>query len=248
MEKNEYYKMHEYEINYWWYRGLHELVQFYINQYKDNINGENLKIFDAGCGTGRMLEILSNFGFTEGIDYSNEAIQLCKERGLKHVKQGDLNTWQPSAETYDVIISNDVICTSGVKDDVAVMGKFYRALKKGGILISNFPAFKILRRRHDIAVFSVRRYRKKITLTELKKIGFNSFFSSYRLPHLFWIILFKKYLFESFNKGKIESDLKPLPVFFNSVFLWLHRIENWALTKGMLFPFGSSLFVVAKKN
>jgi hypothetical protein len=64
------------------------------------------------------------------IGSGDEAISLCKKRGLKNAQKGDLNTWEPPAETYDVIVSNDVIYISTIEDDMAVVGKFHQALKK----------------------------------------------------------------------------------------------------------------------
>ena len=247
METNEYYKMFEFENDYWWYRGLHELVLYYVDRFKRSRAPEELRIFDAGCGTGRLMEMMNDYGAVEGIDYSADAVSLCKERGLKCVEIGDLNTWNPPAESWDIIVSNDVICTSGVEDDLAVIETFYRALKKGGILILNLPAFDVLRRRHDVAVYGKRRYRKKKTLKQMEKLGFTAVRAAYRLPLLFFIILLQKYLLEPFKKGKIESDLKKLPPFLNNLLLKMNRIENKLTTIGISFPFGSSLFLVCKK-
>jgi 2-polyprenyl-3-methyl-5-hydroxy-6-metoxy-1,4-benzoquinol methylase len=253
MEKNEYYKMFKFENEYWWYRGLHELVLYYVDKLKKSKTHESelesLKIFDAGCGTGKMMEILENnkYGNVEGIDYSSEAISLCKQRGLGHAWLEDLNTWDSPTEAYDIIISNDVIYNSGVKNDMAVVKKFHRALKKEGILILNLPAFKVLRRKHDIAVFGKRRYRKKRTLRQLKAIGFTPVHASYRLLPFFFVILAQKHLVDCFHKGKIESDLKPLSPFFNSFLLWMNRLENKLITLGIPLTFGSSLFLVCKK-
>jgi 2-polyprenyl-3-methyl-5-hydroxy-6-metoxy-1,4-benzoquinol methylase len=260
MDKNEYYKMFQFENDYWWYRGLHELVLHYVKKMlstnaKANIQQEPLKILDAGCGTGRMLELLAPYGKVEGIDFSEDAVNLCKKRGLENVHRDDLNTWAAPAEIYDVIISNDVIYNSGVEDDMAVVGKFHRALKPDGLLIMNLPAFKALRRKHDIAVSGIRRYRKQRTLRELKKIGFTPVHSSYRLPPLFFIMLLKKHLVERFskllpgiNKKKAESDLKLLPGAVNSFLLRLHRLENKIITAGIPLPLGSSLFLVCRKK
>ena len=244
--------MFEFENGYWWYRGLHELVGYYVVKLKkakaDNPSeSEPLKIFDAGCGTGRMMELLQPYGTVEGIDYSDDAVDLCKKRGLTDVRVGDLNTWSPPSGAYHVIISNDVICTSGVEDDMAVAATFYRALKPDGLLILNLPAFRALRRKHDIAVFGKRRYRKHRTLRELKKIGFLPVRVSYRLPPLFFIMLLKKHLVERFSKKEAESDLKPLPRLFNSFLLWMHRIENRIINAGVPLPFGSSLFLICKR-
>lgn len=248
MKKNEYYKMFEFENDYWWYRGLHELTRHHAAKCKPTKSNEELRIFDAGCGTGRMMELLHGCGIVEGMDYSEEAISLCRKRGLRNAQKGDLNKWEPPAETYDVIISNDVICVSAIEDDMAVVEKFHRALKRDGILILNLPAFNVLRRKHDIAVFSVRRYRKKKTLGQLKEIGFVPVRASYRLPPLFFIMLIQKYLVDRLSRGDAESDLKVLPPFINSFLLWMHRLDNKIITTGIPLPFGSSLYLVCKKK
>jgi SAM-dependent methyltransferase len=260
MIKEEYDKMYEYENHYWWYRGLHELVRYYVaragevkkrRNERNEANGEELKIFDAGCGTGRMLELLDEYGTAEGVDYSPKAVALCRERGLRRVETGDLNRWAPPGDVYDVIISNDVICTSGVADDLAVLRKFHAALKPGGWLVLNFPAFAVLRRMHDIAVSGIRRYRKRKTVRALEDMGFGIVRANYRLPALFVFILMQKYVLGLFPGGenkKVTSDLKPLPSWLNRLLFFLNRLENRLFTCGIPFLFGSSLFVVCEKQ
>jgi SAM-dependent methyltransferase len=246
MEDAEYYKMFEFEDNYWWYRGLHELVEHFVNTFHSD---QPLRILDAGCGTGRMLELLKNYGIIEGIDFSPLAVTLCEHRQLKNIEIANLNHWDSREKTYDVLISNDVICTSNVDDDLAVVKKFHRALKPGGALILNLPAFDCLRRPHDTAVFGKRRYRKKKLVNDLERIGFRIVMANYRLPFLFLFILIQKNINKLFaSDKKITSDLNPLPSILNRSLLFLNRIENKMIISGLPFPFGSSLFVVCKKK
>ena len=249
MEKNEYYKMYDFENDYWWYRGLHELVLHHVKKFKESKSGSNeqLKIFDAGCGTGRMMELLAPYGIVEGGDYSDDAVKLCKERGLENAVSCDLNTWSPASNEYDIIISNDVVCTSGVDDDMKVMKTFFDALKPGGIVILNHPAFMALRRRHDIAVFGKRRYRKYKSIKDMKQLGFKTLRASYRLPWLFFFILLQKNLVERFQKSAAVSDLNKLPGFLNSFILFMNRIENKLISWGIPMVVGSSLFLVCEK-
>jgi len=234
--------MYEYETNYWWYVGLHELILFFVNKKS---GGEQLSIIDAGCGTGRLLELLSEHQ-TKGFDFSDEAIEFCKKRELKNVFKQDINKWSPT-EKYNVIISADVICSIGIDDYKLILKNFYEGLEKDGILILNLPAFEILRRNHDKAVFVGKRFR----LNELKKAlidgGFKINFISYRLPFLFFVILIEKFFQKIFIKNNVESDLKPIPNFLNSILLFYTRIENYFF-RFLRNPFlGSSVFVVAKK-
>ena len=245
MEKDEYALMYELETDYWWYKALHELVEFHV---KKITAADQLRIFDAGCGTGKMVEILNSYGGVEGIDYSEEAVSYCKKRGLKTVKVEDLNNWNPNGELYDVIISLDVLYHAAVEDDMGVLEKFHTALKKNGTLILNLPAFNILRRRHDIQVSGKRRYRKDSIIGPLKDIGFIIQRASYRLPHLFFIILVKKALGKFAGPPRAKSDLSVLPSWLNKLFLFINRIENKVINSGVNIPFGSSLFIIARKK
>ena len=246
MQKNEYQIMFSFENDYWWYISLHELCKYFIDiKSKNNLNK---KIFDAGCGTGRMLELLKNYNFTEGIDISEEAIIFCKKRNLNNIKQDDLNIWKEKKGFYDFIISADVICSIGIKDEIAILRKFYNSLKDGGQLILNLPALNVLSRNHDKAVYIRKRYNKKSFKKELQEIGFKINIITYRHSGLYFVILLKK-IFEHFNKAKsTTSDLKPIPKFLNKILLFFSRAENFFIKKGIYIPLGSSLFVVAEKK
>ncbi|MBN2031168.1 class I SAM-dependent methyltransferase [bacterium] len=238
--------MFEYEDHYWWYRALHELIEFFVQ--KEQKRGKRfLNILDAGCGTGKLLTILKKYGNTHGIDYSEDAIMYCKKRGLKNIKIGDLCHYQSNPSLYDIITHIDILCCVKKENEIRIIKEFHNALKPDGILILNLPAFHCLRRRHDIAVGSYRRYRRNRFIPKLIDIGFHIEIQSYRLPVLFIPILLKKY-FETINKRKeIRSDFSPLPFFINWSLLQMFRIENKIIDK-INIPFGTSLFIVARKR
>ena len=244
MDVNEYRNIYLNENQHWWYKGLHELVELFIQKIKNN---KDIKIFDAGCGTGKMLSILSKYGNVSGVDSSKLAINFSKQRGIKNVEVKDLNKWIPNEEVYDVLISLDVLYHSQIHDDLNIINKFYKTLKIEGVLILNLPALDILKRSHDITVGGKRRYSKKKLKSELKKIGFQKIRYTYRLPHLFFLIIIKK-TFQKicFNKDA-GSDLKPIHPIINRILFQLNRIENFFILKGFVFPIGSSVFMVAKK-
>jgi SAM-dependent methyltransferase len=249
MDKSEYMRMYTLETNFWWYRVLHELVESVIQKYKGD---GSISILDAGCGTGRMMEICQKYGKVYGIDYSTDAVAYARKRGLENVELGDLNDVRLEDNTYDVIVSLDVLYHSAIKDDKAIVDKFYHSLKKEGVLIINLPAFEYLKREHDIVVHTKKRYRRKPFEKDLEEIGFAILRSSYRMPLLYFVILIAKLLRfgnkTSENPGESESDLKELPGWLNTLLLKLGRLENWWLRHGFGFPVGSSLFIVARKT
>ncbi|MBN2891862.1 MAG: class I SAM-dependent methyltransferase [Bacteroidales bacterium] len=238
MLPSEYKIMHDFETNYWWYVALHELII-------SKINKKSQKILDAGCGTGRLLELLSKHQ-SEGFDFSEEALEFCKSKGLNNVWLQDINTWQ-SEPKYDVIISADVICSTGIDDYKSILKNFYQALNLDGILILNLPAFEILRRNHDKAVFVGKRFRLNEIKNSLKDSGFTIKFATYRLFPLFFVILFEKFHQKIFRKTEVKSDLRSIPKFVNAFFLLTNRIENF-IFRFVNNPFlGSSVFIVVEK-
>jgi predicted TPR repeat methyltransferase len=243
MDINEYANIYKNETTYWWYLVLHQLVDSVVRK---KAVGKKLHILDAGCGTGRMMQILQKYGDVDGLDYSEEAIRFTKERGLAQTIRDDLNTWE-SQEKYDLIVSLDVLYHSGIKDDISVIRQFYKTLEAGGTLILNLAAFNILKRQHDAIVYTQRRYLKKILVKELENIGFKVERASYRMPHLFFIILLLKLIKGKKELSIAETDLNKIPRWLNQFLYFCGSLENKWLTIGGRFPVGSSLFIVAGK-
>lgn len=244
MQASEYHSMFQLENEYWWYRTLHDLVLSSIAR----LGRRDLRILDAGCGTGRVMELLGEYGTTDGVDASEAGVKYCGERGLERAVHADLNQWRGKSGEYDVVVSLDVICCGGIEDDLSVVSAFHDSLRQGGTLIINVPAFEILRRDHDIVVETKRRYRRKIFSERLRAIGFNVETATYRLPALFMFLLAKlpARLFRA-SDSVATSDLATLPKTVNWMLYALHRLENKLISSGARVPFGSSLFVVATK-
>jgi len=245
MEKPEYEIMYEFENGYWWYRGLQELVEREIIGHAKGAEGP-LVLLDAGCGTGRMMEIARHYGEVEGFDGSEEALKYCALRGLRSVFRQDINDWNPLPGKFDIIVCLDVLCHDSIHDVGDIIRKFHSTLKPGGILILNLPAFELLRRNHDRAVHTRKRFRRGPAASLLKTRGFRIRRSTYRLPFLFGIMLVKKAL-DYLSRPEIRSDLSKLPSWLNRVLLALHRTENTLIFSGVSLPFGSSFFFVGQK-
>ena len=69
-------------------------------------------ILDVGCGAGHFLYFLQNEGYdqAEGLDISEEMIEQCHVRNLKHIH---LSGWRDflthRATAYDTIVANDFL-------------------------------------------------------------------------------------------------------------------------------------------
>ncbi len=250
MNISEYGRMYEVEDGHWWYAGLHELVLGHIAREAKRLQ-RRLRIFDAGCGTGRLTALMSEYGEVEGCDVAEEAIHFCRERGMTSTFLADLNELQLASDTYDVITSIDVLYHSAIKSDIGVMARLHKALRPGGMIIINLAAHEFLRSSHDIAVHTRERYTMRQVTDRLNKAGFAVQFASYRLflqlPLIFCYRLLTRLQSQtSGEQSTIESDISMPPGLINTILLGLVRIEN-RIMKVTPLPMGSSVFVIARK-
>lgn len=247
MKKNAYTEMFAVEDTHWWYIGLHHLVLLLSRRLFPN---QHLRILDAGSGTGGLLSDLSSAGHeVEGFDFSEYALKFCHQRGLENVFLADINEWIPGPNTYDLIVSMDVLCHIWVHDEIKVLKSLATGLKDNGSIMINYPAFPILGRHHDKVVMIRERYTKQVIKKYLSEAGLTPIILSYRLPHAFLFLLTLR-VFEASktNNSESKSDIADIPVkFFNQLLILINKFENQFIARGLSIPFGSSLFVVAKK-
>jgi len=164
--------MYEAEDTHWWYRGLRG-VMFQVVGLGDP-RKRAMRILDAGCGTGGTLQALASRGFSnlEGFDLNPPAHHFCKQRGLCNVRLGSITDIPFESDTFDLVISNDVLCDAGTSSEMAALRELYRVLKPGGRLFLNLPAFGFLRSEHDRATDVARRYTKGEISCKLAQVGF----------------------------------------------------------------------------
>jgi SAM-dependent methyltransferase len=252
MNQIEYTRMYEAEDRHWWYVGLHRLIMAAVQRESHRLK-RPLKIFDAGCGTGRLCQILSAHGHSvSGCDASEEALRFCRLRGISGVYQADLNTVELEPEAFDVVTSVDVLYHNGISDDVAVMRRLRSGLKSGGMLILNLVAHEFLRSTHDIAVHSRERYTRAILCERLKKAGFGIEIATYRVSILFPLIIAHRLLSrfaarQDVDPGKVASDVSLPHPLINALLLKILVLENVILGRTSL-PLGSSVFMTARKQ
>ncbi len=243
MQPSEYASIFALEQTHWWYCGVHELVASMVRAR----GRRDVRILDAGCGTGGLLARLQQYGDAVGCDYADAAVAFCRQRGLT-VTQANLNTWAPPAGQYDVIVSVDVLYHQAIADDAAVVQRLATGLRPGGELILHLPALEWLRRQHDIAVATKRRYTRRDVRLMIEAAGLRVRLLSYRLPWLACVALAQKG-WEALrrNGARAQSDLRPLTGWINSLLLAAVRAENAVVRRGLPLPVGTSVFCVAAR-
>jgi SAM-dependent methyltransferase len=243
MQPSEYARIFALEQTHWWYCGVHELVESMVRAR----GRRDLRILDAGCGTGGLLARLQQYGAATGCDYADAAVAFCRQRGLT-VTQANLNTWTPPAGQYDVIVSVDVLYHEAIDDDAAVVQRLATGLCRGGLLMLHLPALESLRRQHDIAVATKRRYTRGDIRAMVTAAGLRPCLLSYRLPWLACVALAQKG-WEALQRtgATAQSDLRPTTGWINSMLRAVVRAENALVRRGLPMPVGTSVFCVAER-
>jgi SAM-dependent methyltransferase len=233
------------EDDHWWYVGLRELVFSYVNKYANEI--ENLRLLDAGCGTGAFLARCEGFR-TSGFDFSEEALNYCRARGLQDVVKGSITDIPFEDGTFDIAVSFDVLCHESIKDDMDALRELRRVLVQGGTLMLNLPAYNFLMSTHDKAVHTKRRYTLRGLKKKISTAGFEVKKITYRNTFLFPLALLQRVFKKSrLGKSEVQSDLSPPSYLINKLLIRVLSFEN-GLIPHMDLPFGLSVFCVARKR
>jgi SAM-dependent methyltransferase len=247
MKKEEYKVMFNIEDTYWWYVGLRKLVLTFIDSI--NKKRENLRILDAGCGTGKILDACKSYNIY-GMDFSGEAIMYCKLRRVDNLIRGSICNLPFQNDSFDIVISLDVLYHKNVENDVETLKGLHQVMNNDGWLLLNLPAYNFLRSRHDEAVHTKRRYTRNNLKQKLVEAGFEIERITYRNTVLFPIAVTKRIIEKIFpsDAANADSDLKPLPYLLNKIFTLFLSFENKLIALGINLPFGLSVFCVARKK
>ena len=245
MEQHTYGIMNDVEGKHWWFVGRRAILEEFLRQIVESRESrvESPKILDVGCGTGANLEMLAQFGESEGVDVSDDALEYCKAKGLKAHK-GLAESLPFEDESFDVVTALDVV--EHLDDDIAGLKEMNRVLKTGGKTLIFVPAFMWLWGVQDDISNHRIRYTKKQIVERLKLAGFEIERATYANWTFFAPILAGRTIMkitgikpESENNVNVSALNGIFGKIFSSERLWL---------KNFNFPFGVSIVIVAKKS
>jgi len=115
----------------WNYTGPKECVEVFKKYTKD----KNIKIFDAGCGTGLVGLELKKFGYNnyDGADLSQKLLDLVPKNLYKKLIKADLNKKiQSEDNSYDAVMCVGTFTFGHVKPNA--LEEFIRITKNNGLI------------------------------------------------------------------------------------------------------------------
>ena len=264
--------MRAFEDTYWWYQALRQHI---VDSIDPGLADSSLpdtdrrggllgalsrriprdqmvfSLLDAGCGSGGMLAALRRqFPRAEltGIDESEHAVEICRERNLgAQLLRAGVHQLPFPEESFDFVLSLDIWTSVGI-DDALAAHETLRVLRPGGKLILNLAAFDFLRGAHDAAVDVVRRY----TRPQVRALLEGADFVIERLTY--WnfaltppIALVRWLSRRRLAEEEARSDFRPLPSLVNTALKTLAALELSA-SRHLSLPLGTSVLAVARKH
>jgi ubiquinone/menaquinone biosynthesis C-methylase UbiE len=248
MEPQAYTEMHQLETTHWWYVGMrhitHKILEPVLPPRHD------LRILDAGCGTGANLEALKEFGCVYGFDYSALALQYAHQNHEGQLARASVEALPYPEHMFDLVTSFDVLYCYEVRDDVTALREFARVTKPGGHVLIRLPALPALKGPHDTIVHGVRRYVAPELHTKLQSVGLTPL----RLTYANALLLPLIYTLRKVGEAAVKlgsapgSDVNETSPFVSSILQSVLRLEASWISAGRSFPAGVSIFALAQKS
>lgn len=99
-------------------------------------------IFDMGCGSGSLLHVLQQAGYTGayGMDISPEQVAMAASMGVSSVTEGDALAYVAGVEQqFDVLLGMDIIEHFTKNELTTLLQHIHKSLKPGGFAVFRTP-------------------------------------------------------------------------------------------------------------
>ena len=233
----------EVDEHHWWYRGRRRVIRAELDRLP---LPPDARVLDAGCGSGRTLQELVDYGTVSGIELNADAATLARGRELGEVRVGRLEQLPWDEASFDLITCLDVI--EHVPDDVAALAELWRVCCPGGWLLVTVPAYQALWSQHDEANHHYRRYSRAMLRGAGRAAGWQveriSSFNSLLLAPAAAVRLAQRRL--GTHNG-YTTDLDLGPAWLNDVLERPLALEASWLARGRTLPVGLSLLAVLRR-
>jgi len=246
MEKPEYEIMAAVELRHWWYGGMRAISAAMLDPlYPDR---HDLRVLDAGCGTGGDALFLRRYGTVVGLDYADEAAALVAYRLPGRFTRGSVLALPFADSSFDLVTSYDVLYHRAVPAEAPALAEARRVLRPAGRLLIRLPAYEWLRSRHDRQVHTRRRYTARELRTLLAEAGFTVERCTYVLSLLFPLPVAAR-LLERLTPDNGDGSAMGLPSpAVNSALKAAMALEAAWVGLGGSFPFGLSVMALARSD
>lgn len=230
------------EQDHWWYVGRRKLFARLIATLGV---ASDEPVLDIGTSSGTNLRMLRDIGFSDvvGLDFSEQAIRFCAEKGLGAVQQGDITSMPFPDQTFSLVLATDII--EHVDDDALALKEVARVLRPGRSALITVPAFPVLWGFQDDVSGHKRRYRMKALLSRIRDAGLEprqQFHFNYLLFGPIWLArqIMKVWRHSYRSESEVNTP------FVNRILTSVFDLDI-SMAPRLAPPFGVSILVIAHK-
>ena len=231
------------EREHFWFHGRMALIEYVLDRFFPRAD----TFLDVGSGTGHVvagvrqrrpsMRVTAAEAFLDGLRLTAQ-----RAAGVELIQTDALHL--PYDAEFDVVGALDVI--EHIADDGAAIREMVRAARPDGGLILTVPQHRFLWSPFDDYVHHHRRYSRAELVRLLEGAGcevvFATSFVSLLLPAMF--------LARMVRRARPDDPLSEFRVseWMNRVGRTLLTAERWMIRRGVSFPAGGSLLVVARRR
>jgi SAM-dependent methyltransferase len=239
MDEQYELRTHEVEDDHWWYRGRRRVIREALLALK---LAPGIQILDAGCGSGRNMIELAEFGEVTGLELADASVEAARERGVGEVVAGSVDEMPFADDSFDLAVSLDVI--EHLPDEHQSLSELRRVVKPGGTLLVTVPAYGWLWSDHDIVNHHYRRYTRAMLEQAAARAGWQTVSTTHFNGFLLPAAIAARGAMRLRRAKHPVSDLERTPGSLNPMLEWPLRIEAWMIGAGRRIPAGLSLMAV----
>jgi SAM-dependent methyltransferase len=240
MKPTEFDAMLEMDERHWWYRGRRRVLSAVLDGFR---LPHEARLLDAGCGSGRTLDMLRGYGSPAGTELNPVGVEAARRRG-HDVAEAAVEALPYADASFDLVTCLDVI--EHTDDDVKSLSELRRVTKPQGRLVVTVPAHPWLWSNHDVVNLHRRRYTRRSLRAAAEKAGWKidrmTGFNLVYLPPAALVRLARR----GTDEPAGTSELTLTPPSLNGLLELPLRLEATILSRGLDLPTGLSLLAVVR--
>jgi len=212
-----------------------------------------LRILEIGAGVGQNVEVLRRYGTVDVLEIDPLGLQALREvAGINRIYDQPIPTELDGS--YDVIIAFDVL--EHLPDDRVATKWVAEHLTPGGHFIATVPAYQWMFSDHDVALKHFRRYTRRRLVAALPP-ELPAQQAGYFVCLLFPVAAAMRLAGKLVRLGRrakaaegeaVRKQSSAVPAVVDRLFLLELSGEVKAIGAGRAWPFGLSVFCVARKG
>jgi SAM-dependent methyltransferase len=236
------------ERDLWWYRGMKQILFAMLDPIARASHFE--RVLEAGCGTGHLSATLAaRYGWNmTPLDADAAGLGYARDSGLRRLVQGTITALPFRNESFDAMLSIDVIPHLDRGQEHLAFAEFARVLKPGGLLVVRAAAFDALRSRHSEFVNEVQRFTRPQLSAAAERAGLCVERATYANSLLLPIAAFKFRIWEPLTQQAPASGVGPVPGWLDALLYTPLRMEAALIAAGRSLPVGQSVILIARRT